>query len=65
MRSRGHTFRNAKRKRMLDEMKPEREGRESVNEREAVRKMGVGGFCRHGALRLTPVPSALTYFQPG
>lgn len=33
--------------------------------REAVRKMGVGGFCRHSALRPTPVPSAMTYFQSG
>lgn len=27
--------------------------------------MGMGGLCRHGALRPTPVPSALTYFQSG
>lgn len=45
---------------MLDEIGREREGG-----REAVRKMGVGGFCRHGALRPTPVPSAMTYFQSG
>lgn len=27
--------------------------------------MGVGVFHRHGALRPTPVPSAMTYFQSG
>lgn len=41
------------------------EERDCKSESEAVRKMGVGGFCRHGALRPTPVPSALTYFQSG
>lgn len=39
--------------------------RERKHESEAVGRMRVGGFCRHSALRPTPVPSALTYFQSG
>lgn len=51
---------------MLDEKRREKESeRGRARAREAGRKMGVGGFCRHGALRPTPVPSALTYFQSG
>ena len=51
---------------MIEEIRGERE-REKESDRgsEAGRRMGVGGFCRHGALRPTPVPSALTYFQSG
>lgn len=35
-------------------------GREGVT-----RKDGGGRACRHGALRPTPVPSAMTYFHSG
>lgn len=39
--------------------------REGGREEGGTRKDGGGRVCRHGALRPTPVPSAMTYFQSG